>query len=338
MLTARRSPTRRPRPPACSARRSQERRHASYRQSFEADCGDGTLRSVVVLGGDARVVPGGTTLSLAGGPPRDIGTTSRGTKGTRSRSSSHLLCQGASGVRQAQMKLIVEPGSVLGPIDGAKLEIRASGESVESNAVTTSVDDSRDPGNELEQARPIGEEALLTGHLSSASDSDSFSFTPSAGRTTISLAHLPADYDLVIYGPAVGPESTAIRRTAIRRTAIRRTPVGDQAEEPLDEAITAPDQLRTSRSAARTCRSVARRSTAARATRPPASSSGRRRPAPPSTPRWSATTARSTRTRSWFAAPTPAPRTRRSARRARSRPASRSRTHRTSRPRPRRCT
>ena len=141
------------------------------------------------------------------------------------------------------MVIRVEPGSVLGPIDGAKLTIEGGGFSIESNEVVTSVDDSRDPGDEPGGAREIGEEALLTGHLDSAGDSDFFTFTPGAGRTTISLSHLPADYDLLVYGPEVGPDPTAMRRTAMRRTAMRRTPVGDAAEEPTDETILAPDQV-----------------------------------------------------------------------------------------------
>ncbi len=218
----------------------------TYRATFTLDCSQAaSVQAVFAAPGDARPVPGGTTLALDGGPKRDLGN-GKPAEGTKAGPFEFELapgCQGASGVHQAVLELIVEPGSVLGPIDGAQVSIRSAGFAVDSNEVTTTVDDSRDPGDQPEQSRPIAQDALLSGHLSSATDSDFFSFTPGAGRTTISLSHLPADYDLVIYGPELGPDVTAMRRTAMRRTAMRRTPVGDAAEEPTDEAILAPDQV-----------------------------------------------------------------------------------------------
>jgi len=218
----------------------------TYTATFSLDCSQAaSLTAIFAAPGDARPVPGGTTLALDGGAARDLGN-GKPAEDTKAGPFTFELapgCVGATGLHEAEMKLRVEPGSTLGPIDGAQLSIRANGETVESNQVTTSVDDSRDPGDEPEQSRPIATDALLTGHLASATDSDFFTFTPGAGRTTISLSHLPADYDLVIYGPELGPDPTAMRRTAMRRTAMRRTPVGDAAEEPTDEAILAPDQI-----------------------------------------------------------------------------------------------
>ena len=219
----------------------------TYTATFTLNCDlVSGLKAVFAAPGDARPVPGGTTVSLGGGPERDLGNgqTPEGTKTGPFTFNLAPACQAASGVQNATMRIRTEPGSELGPFTDAKLTIEGgSGPPVESNPVTTSVDDSRDPGDQPEQSRPIAQNALLTGHLSSATDSDFFSFTPSAGRTTISLSHLPADYDLVIYGPELGPDPTAMRRTAMRRTAMRRTPVGDAAEEPTDEAVLAPDQV-----------------------------------------------------------------------------------------------
>ena len=218
----------------------------TYTATFSLDCSQASSVSAVFAApGDARPVPGGTTLALDGGPARDLGN-GRPADGTEAGPFTFDLapgCAGQSGVHEATMVLRVEPGSALGPIDGAKLTIEGGGFSVDSNEVTTTVDDSRDPGDEPGGAREITQDALLSGHISSAADSDFFTFTPGAGRTTISLSHLPADYDLLIYGPEVGPDPTAMRRTAMRRTAMRRTPVGDAAEEPADETILAPDQV-----------------------------------------------------------------------------------------------
>src|SRR5687768_9957799 len=66
---------------------------------------------------------------------------------------------------------------------------------------------------------------------------------PTSSRSIPSLSHLPADYDIVVYGPEDDVVASAMRRTAMRRTAMRRTPVEDDGEEPLDESSIAPDQL-----------------------------------------------------------------------------------------------
>ena len=217
----------------------------TYTATFSLDCGQvDRLRAVFTAPGDARPVPGGATLALDGGPERDLGAVepAEGKQGPFTISLTPG-CQGTTGSHQATLRLLVEPGSALGPVEGGQLVIEEGSDEVESNSLAAFVDDSRDPGDELEDARPIDTDALLTGHLAHASDLDSFDFVPDEGRTTISLSHLPADYDLVVYGPAVGPDATALRRTALRRTALRRTPVGDQGEEPLDEAVVAPDQV-----------------------------------------------------------------------------------------------
>ncbi len=218
----------------------------AYDATLTLNCGSASnLELVFAAPGDARPVPDGATISLDGGGAQDLGS-GKPADGTQRGPFVYDLapvCAGAAGLRSASVELLVEPGSALGPIDGARLSVRGGGETVDSNEVTSTVDDSRDPGDELDEARPLGADALLTGHIASASDSDSFAFTPAEGRTTIALSHLPGDYDLVIYGPEAGPESTALRRTALRRTALRRTAVEDGGDEPTDETIVAPDQI-----------------------------------------------------------------------------------------------
>lgn len=217
----------------------------TYTATSQIDCSQsGDLSAVLAAPGDARPVPDGASASLDGGPPRSLGNG----KPAEGRSGPYSFalapaCDGQGGVHDISIEILVEPGSVLGPIDGAQLAIRAGDQEVVSNAVTTTVDDSRDPGDDPDNARAVTSGALLTGHLSSSTDSDFFTFEPQAGRTTISLSHLPDDYDLVVYGPAEDVVATAMRRTAMRRTAMRRTPVEDDGEEPLDEASLAPDQI-----------------------------------------------------------------------------------------------
>ncbi len=217
----------------------------TYTATVRIDCDQSAdMTAVLAAPGDARPAPDGATASLDGGPAKPLG---RGVPAERKSGPFTFAlapaCAGQSGQHDATIRFLVEPGSSLGPFDGATLSIVAGGTTVVSNEISTRVDDSRDPGDQPDQARAIGEEALLSGHISSSTDSDFFTFQPSAGRTTISLSHLPADYDLVIYGSDEGVEATAMRRTAMRRTAMRRTPVEDDGTEPIDEALAAPDQI-----------------------------------------------------------------------------------------------
>ena len=116
---------------------------------------------------------------------------------------------------------------------------RAAAARSDSNEVTTTVDDSRDPGDELaERAADRRQDALLTGHIASATDIDSFTFTPGAGRTTISLSHLPGRLRPGRLRPDDRSGADAMRRTAMRRTAMRRTPVERlPPRSPTDETI-----------------------------------------------------------------------------------------------------
>ena len=200
----------------------------TYATTFAVDCAQAAgLTAIPGLPGDARLVPGSATVSVDGGAPRAV---------PDSLALGQSVCTGPGNVANAVLRFAVEPGSELGPQSAAITLRSAFGKA--SATRSTRVDDSRDPGDGPDNARALGADRLLTGHIASASDVDSFTFTPTeAGRVTITLSHLPADYDLAVYGPDDGPSATLLpplRSIPLRSIPLRSIPVPDGSELPLD--------------------------------------------------------------------------------------------------------
>jgi hypothetical protein len=99
-------------------------------------------------------------------------------------------------------------------------------------------------GAEPDASEPPGvtEDVIYTGHLGAAGDVDLFSLPapPEGTEVTVSLSHLPADYDLVLYGPDV--VSAPLRNTPLRNTPLRNTPVEDDGLDPAGN-ILVPETL-----------------------------------------------------------------------------------------------
>ena len=214
--------------------------------SVAVDCAQaGGLLAVPGLPGDARLVPGSAKLSVAGGAAQAIpdAAPSADAGGKRAYSLSGACAGRGGAVTPGVLTFTVEPGSVLGPFSG-DVTVRSAYGSV-SDGVSTIVDDSRDPGEGGDHALPLDADALVTGHIASKDDTDTYSFTPAkAGRVTLRLSKAPADFDLTVYGPNVGPETTLlppIRGIPIRGIPIRGIPVPDNSREPTDERTVAPD-------------------------------------------------------------------------------------------------
>ena len=214
----------------------------AYRLPFSVDCGvRGGLSAALNLAGDSRSIPGSASVSVEGGPMTPIDDAETGPGGLPEYNLYAATCSGAGGPTDAELRFDVEPGSVLG-FERSSVRIESESGSVPAAGMTYT-DDSRDPGDELEQTLSLEPNQIRTGHIQSDTDVDTFAWTGVAGETTISLAHLPADYDLVILGPELGPPATAIRRTAIRRTDLSSAAVPDASKEPTDPAVLAPDTV-----------------------------------------------------------------------------------------------
>jgi PKD repeat protein len=101
----------------------------------------------------------------------------------------------------------VRPGTTLGPASPSLAVSTASG-TVGAPAAAVSVRETFEPNNDPLTAPTLTPERLYLSYLTSASDADYFRFAIPAvagTRTTFRLSHLPADYDLVVYGPTVDP-------------------------------------------------------------------------------------------------------------------------------------
>ena len=78
----------------------------------------------------------------------------------------------------------------------------------------------------------IQPDTLYTGHISSAGDVDGFSFPapPEGSLVTVFLSHLPADYDLVLYG-SDAPEAAPLRNSPLRNSPLRNSPLRNSPVE-----------------------------------------------------------------------------------------------------------
>ena len=97
------------------------------------------------------------------------------------------------------------PSLTLGPTAAtAKLTPAGSGTAASETPADVGVGDTFEPNNTPATAQPITSDSFYLSYITSKSDVDYYTFpVPPAGtRTTFHLSHLPADYDLVVYGPA----------------------------------------------------------------------------------------------------------------------------------------
>ena len=180
-----------------------------------------------------------------------------------------------------RLRFTTRPGLTLGPA-AAKAEITPTGGTTAAAATpaTVSVGDTLESNDTPAAARTVDSDDFYLSYLTSRFDVDYFTFpVPAAGsRITFTLSHLPADYDLVVYGPArPAVAARAAVDAADRRPAARRRRVRHDA--------------RDRRPAAR------RRSTTSRLRRACPCSASRRCAAPRTTPSSSSRTARRATTR-----------------------------------------
>jgi hypothetical protein len=96
----------------------------------------------------------------------------------------------------------------------------------------SSVDDVDDPGNTPATAAPITAGSLQTGYIATSDDADAYRLAaPPVGSTvTVTLSHLPADYDVTITGPPVGVPSAPLRSSPLRSSPLRSSTIGDASD------------------------------------------------------------------------------------------------------------
>jgi uncharacterized delta-60 repeat protein len=210
----------------------------TYTTTFDVDCQQTAgLAAVPALPDDARPAPG-ATLAADGGTPVALNA-------PNPNYDLSGLCNGKpnGAVVHGTLRMPVEPGTTLGPEKGT-VTIRSDFGTTAASAPTT-VDDSRDTGPDPANAATIGTDKLITGHISSATDTDVYTFTPTQpGRVTLTLTQLPADYDLAVYGPGTGPDATLLpplKSIPLKSIPLKSIPVPDAGRLNVDENKLAPD-------------------------------------------------------------------------------------------------
>ena len=214
----------------------------TYTTAFTVDCAQSSgLVADPTLPNDARTVPGSARVSVNGG------TSTAVPDGKPYDLSSACAGKPVGTLADVSFSFLSEPGSTLGLRD-AKIEIRSAFGKV-SGVTDVAIDDSRDPGDAYEQALSIEPDALRTGHLAHADDVDSYTFKPTApGRVTLTLSSLPADYDLLVFGPEESLASSPLRPNPLRPNPLRPNDLGlttvpDTSQEYTDPGVLPPDTV-----------------------------------------------------------------------------------------------
>ncbi len=104
-----------------------------------------------------------------------------------------------------RLTFTTRPSLAIGPT-AASAQIDATGAPPADTPTpaNVTVGDTFEPNNTPATAKPISSDSFYLSYITGSSDVDYYTFpVPPAGtRVTFHLSHLPADYDLVVYGPA----------------------------------------------------------------------------------------------------------------------------------------
>ena len=212
--------------------------------SFDRNCMvAGNPASVdVQLTGGSRIVPSSVTLSA------DNNTLSAPTPQTLTSDTSSFtlpnVCPNSTSVVHVDLGFDVEPPVVLGAFTATDT-LHATDGDVTASASGTTIDGRDATDDNPQTPNPLEPDVLYTGHISHPGDIDYWHLAaPSAGSTvTISLSHLPADYDLVVYGATADVPSTPLRGSPLRGSPLRGSPVGDTSGSDTNGDVVAPEGL-----------------------------------------------------------------------------------------------
>lgn len=198
------------------------------------------------------VEPNDETTSLFSGGDANLDHVSEGNDGQLFMSTFEL-CTGvpaiatyifsATGDTALGVDDITVVGEVAVPVfDGEDIQYDVIDTDTRSGANVDSID-----GTEPDASEPpsITEDVLYTGHVGATGDIDYFTVpAPPVGSTmTVYLSQLPADYDLVLYGPeSADTVSTPLRNTPLKNTPLKNTPVEDDGLDPTGN-ILVPETL-----------------------------------------------------------------------------------------------
>lgn len=205
----------------------------TYTTEFDVDCRQDTgLAVTAALAGDARIVPGSARRTVNGGAPTPVADPAVGSDGKATFALGDVC---SSGVAHVVLTFDAEPGSTLG--DDRSSVVVATPTEQQTASVPVTVDDSRDPSDTDPGTAGENGDTIYSGHISHADDIDlsAFDAPPVGSVVTVKLSHLPADYDLLVYGAPTGMAAgalrgSALRGSALRGSALRGSPVADTTD------------------------------------------------------------------------------------------------------------
>ena len=162
--------------------------------------GSADVTVAVKLTNGARFVPGSDTFSPAIDHESPVATQNGDTETIR-----WVVHDLGAGVDET-LTFRARAGQVLG-MDEATATVSTGGTSVESAPASVAVGDTFEPNDGAAAAKTIASNTLYESYVTSATERDFFTFpNPPAGAIVkAKLLRLPADYDLVMYAPAVPP-------------------------------------------------------------------------------------------------------------------------------------
>ena len=171
---------------------------AAYRIAFTLTCGQTAGLAVApALPPGFRVIPATVraTLGASSNVPIDVSPTGVITP------KNAVTC---AGTQPFAVDLQAEPSTILGPTTAGATAAVASGAVSVSGAAPVLVTKNFIVDNHADPANAATINTLYAGHVAKPGDLDYFSIggLPAGTELTFTLSHLPADYDLLVYGSA----------------------------------------------------------------------------------------------------------------------------------------
>ena len=135
------------------------------------------------------------------------------------------------------------PGLTLGPQAAGLDATPVGGTTVSSAPRNITVGETFEPNDTPATGQPITTDEFLLSYVTSASDVDYYTYNPAVppaagSRVTVHLSHLPADYDLVVYGPS----TTALRPPSSTSVPLDGAPLTDDGADLTHTSDPLPSQ------------------------------------------------------------------------------------------------
>jgi len=194
----------------------------------------------VTLPAGSRVVTGSEKLTVDGSDESVPAPTPLATPGSFRFDLPSICAPAATNTANVALAFDVEPPVVLGAFTATDVLHAVDGDQTADAPPATTVDARDATDDSPSTPNPMAANVLYTGHVSHSGDVDYWHLpAPPVGSTvTFSLSHLPADYDLVVYGAAADVPASPLRGSPLRGSPLRGSPVADTSGDDTTTAAT----------------------------------------------------------------------------------------------------